>query len=87
MKEMYGNERRAGEISSLRGTLIGIAGFEDGIRGPTNRGISDSSIKWENPQLTARKERSQSHNLNELDSSSNLKEQKMVLGPSKVTQP
>ena len=28
LKEMYGNERRAGEISSMRGTLIGIAGFD-----------------------------------------------------------
>lgn len=56
LKEMYDNEGRAREISSMRETLIGTADFEDGGRGPRNKGIPDSSIKWENPQLTVSKE-------------------------------
>ena len=46
----------AGEISSMRETLTGTADFEDGGRGPVNKGIPDSSIKRENPQLTVSKE-------------------------------
>lgn len=46
----------AGEISSMRETLIGTPDFEDGGRGPMYKGIPDSSIKWENPQLTVSKE-------------------------------
>ena len=46
----------AGEISSMRETLIGTPDFEDGGRGPMYKGIPDSSIKWENPRLTVSKE-------------------------------
>ena len=46
----------AREISSMRETLIGTADFEDGGGGARNKGIPDSSIEWENPQLTVSKE-------------------------------
>lgn len=35
----------AGEIPSRRGTLIGIADFEDGGRWPMSKGISDYYVR------------------------------------------
>lgn len=53
---MYDNEGRCRRDFQHEETLIGTADFEDGGRGPMYKGIPDSSINWENPQLTVSKE-------------------------------